>query len=116
MLAVAHPEPINPKHSSKKSALTDMSKIETVIVQSVEANAQIGQAIDALDAVYDLCSGFADVEGGTLHNVNADHFSSLLAVIIDAMRPAHESSRVRQVAFVEVEASASRHTPRTQAE
>lgn len=59
---------------------------ETGLVRQ-DAQCRMGIAIDALSAVRDLCCEAAagQLECG-LHQVNADHFASLLGLILSEMR------------------------------
>ncbi len=58
------------------------------------ASLQATIAVNALDAVRDLCmEAGGNQVGGTLHELNAENFACLLSIIVDSMREALEQLR-----------------------
>lgn len=61
--------------------------ITEAVAQKVEAHNRLDMALNALDAVRDLCVGTASLQPTTaLDMVNADNFACLLGMIVDEMR------------------------------
>lgn len=59
-------------------------------MEALAASNRIDLAVNALDAVRDLCIEAAGSRCNTLGHVDADHFASLLGLIVDEMRSAQE--------------------------
>ena len=57
---------------------------------SAEGQNRLHMALNALDAVRDLCIEAAQASRNTLGHVDADNFASLLGLIVDEMRTAQE--------------------------
>lgn len=66
-----------------------MTTTNEAVMRGIDAQNQLDIAINALDAVRDLCCEAAYGQSGEgLHLVNADNFACLLGLILDEMRSA----------------------------
>lgn len=71
------------------------SKPERLMANTIDANCRLSLAIDALDAVRDLCCEAGNSQHGCgMSQVDADHFASLLGLIVHEMREANEGGTV----------------------
>ncbi len=61
-------------------------------VRAAEFRDRVGLALNALDAVRELCREAATKLGNTLGHVDADNFACLLGLIVDEMRDAHDAA------------------------